>query len=113
MTAPQPGDRVRVTYEGEWMGGPQFIGWQGSVDVRGKACSIPQAATVEVLPKPVYANHDTTEFQPRDVVRDAEGDVFVRGGASGWWALDEFEWRRHSIAIPPLTLLVRDGQVIA
>jgi hypothetical protein len=112
MTAPQPGDRVRVTYEGVWTGPchVQVFVSRGDSDLH---CAVPADATVEVLPPPVYANHDTTEFQPRDVVRDAEGDVFVRGGASGWWALDEFEWRRHSIAIPPLTLLVREGQVIA
>lgn len=124
MTAPQPGDRVRVTYEGVWDSDAASDGYSlGFVrDDSGKSLtrSVPIGATVKVLPKPVYVNHDTTEACEGDVVRNGHGNIYVLGFRAAdprgiepiWRDLAGAEWWTSQLR-PPLTLLVREGQVIA
>jgi hypothetical protein len=116
LTAPKPGDRVKVTYEGVvadvsgvWMrviaplsGGTETV-------------SVPKRATVEVLASPVYVNSDTTERLPGDIVRDRHGVIWARTAGQVWRnAVAGIDYR--GAEIDPnggnLTLLVRDGQVV-
>lgn len=113
MSAPKKGDRVKVTYQAEVLadqpdGVPLLIG------VPGKwGHFIPSSATVEVLASPVYVNHDTTEYRVGDVVRDADACVVVRLPGASWIDTEDGGRVRDTYLTPPLTLLIRDGQVIA
>lgn len=115
MSAPRPGDRVRVTYEAEWQGEPRGPGLLGIVrhwyDRPGyQPCSVPDNADVEVLARPVYVNHDTTEYGLGDVVRDGDGHIYLR--LDGQW-IDEHNERYDTRHLgKPLTLLVRDGEAV-
>jgi hypothetical protein len=128
VSAPKPGDRVRVTYEAEWQGEPRGPGllcivrhWYERPGYQ--PCSVPDNATVEVLASPVYVNHDTTELRLGDVFRDAES------GDKGYWIvqpapeggvqtvrfnqLGGISGVEQNHDLPEcLTLLVRDGEVV-
>jgi hypothetical protein len=110
MSTPRVGDRVRVTYEGTvGDGGDMFI----PDPLKRTWFPLEHAKSVEVLPKPVYANHDTIAWQNGDVVRTELGSALVRqddcwNGADSGIGYSDSEVRELT-----LTLLVRDGQVIA
>lgn len=131
MSAPKPGDRVRVTYEGVWTeaagpgvvagGGVGFVrpltGWASEIVVSNNA-------TVEVIASPVYVNSDTTEHRPGDVVLSDEGHVLAwrpdLDANRPWLDIYLPRYNRPSLTknardectSRPLTLLVRDGQVV-
>jgi hypothetical protein len=103
---------VRVTFEAEWLGEQQGPYLRLRIATPGTTSTqlVPPTATVEVLATPVYVNHDTTEFGLGDVVRDGDGDVYLR--LDGQW-IDEHGGRYDTRHLgKPLTLLVRDGEVV-
>lgn len=55
MSQPQPGDRVRITYDGRWIGRQEadtrVMGLLGRVEIDNWwGCPVPSSATIEVLP---------------------------------------------------------------
>jgi hypothetical protein len=86
---------------------------QGYVfDADGNNRGVPADATVEVLASPVYVNSDTVEWRNGDIARHADGCTFVR--AAGHWinARTGIPVSASTLETEPLTLLVRDGEVV-
>jgi hypothetical protein len=83
-------------------------------DVRGPDfVPLHRLTDVQTAATPVYVNSDATEYQPGDVVRDASGDTYWRGG--GRWVDDRgqvWAWDADSGPYTPLTLLVHNGKPV-
>lgn len=134
MTAPKPGDRVRVVIEGEIQsliagGAVAFIGSEyASTQVPLTAGSMPRASvSVEVLPPPEPAWWPP---KPGDVIR-VWGSTYLRRevdeGETGYndWVngagrsllddalLAEIRNPDYGYGYPPPALLVRDGKPVA
>jgi hypothetical protein len=110
MGAPKRGDRIRVTFVGTVHADFSDYAMYGD----GYSFHLPDAEYVKVLPKPVYVNSDTTEYRHGDVVRSAVNKIYIYSSvrAHGWMDSDGIRLEDNDLAMP-LTLLVRDGQVVA
>lgn len=106
-TAPRDGDWVRVgDVEGRWHGHDDLtpLVYQGSVSVgNGRVAYIVKGIPVTVLrevapPEP--------EWQPGDVVIDADGYVAQRSAAARWWVMGYSGPKPHEFLRRPLRRLV-------
>lgn len=109
---PRKGDKVRVTYEAEWIctwtPDETFQGYV--VAANGYQVQVPTGATVEPL----------EDLRPGDVFLAADGATVVLAGVSSGpkWIrahggrLADRHWFRDEEIARPLTLLVRDGRPV-
>lgn len=85
----------------------------GSEHVYNYELDADRYTTVEVLASPVYVNSDTTEYREGDVARIGEqGETVVRRRGQFWYySPHSAAWQTVDPKVP-LTLLVRDGEVV-
>lgn len=114
MTAPRPGDRVRVVIEGEaralnstaWKPDEFIVGDDGDTP-NVISPSAAHVVSVEVLPPP------EPQWEVGDVVLAANGAVYSRFPEGRWYGFAGGPYESDlPQAVRPLTLLVRDGKPV-
>lgn len=107
MTAPKPGDRVRVVLEGEYQRSGETTAYLTRGD-GGTWATFNDATvvSVEVLPPP------EPEWQQRDVALSPLGITYERISGDRWIAPGSEQTIPHSRMPRPLTLIVRDGKPV-
>lgn len=124
MSAPywenrREGDRVRVTLIGTVLPDPDWVSFDGAregFDLSYLLRHTDGGAAVSMLPRPVYVNHDTTEYRTADVVRGVNDDpevIHIRTRDGRWLGGDGCTYNDDELASAKgLILLVRDGKPV-